>query len=104
VTARRHRNYRRALDLIASVDPLWLSSLGRARLVDRAEEMLLSRAEDAASISRLRSEASSSIRQMAGEGLLPQAVADELTDLILAAGPTTVKPPGAQVANAPRAA
>ena len=50
MTARRHRHYRRALDLIAAVDPLWLSSPGRARLEDRAEEMLLSRLEDAASI------------------------------------------------------
>lgn len=104
MTARRHSNYRRALDLIAAVDPLWLSTDGRAQLEDRAEEMLLSRARDAASISRLRSEAARSIREMVGAGLLPQAVADELTGLILAAGPNSPKPARPQLPKTPRAA
>jgi hypothetical protein len=89
VTARRHRNYRRALDLIAAIDPLWLSSPDRARLEDRVEEMLLTTAEDPASIGRLRSDAAGSVREMVGAGMLPQAVADELTELMLAAGPTS---------------
>ena len=104
MTARRHSNYRRALDLIAAVDSLWLSTDGRAQLEDRAEEMLLSRARDAASISRLRSEAARSIREMVGAGLLPQAVADELTGLILAAGPNSPKPARPQLPKTPRAA
>jgi hypothetical protein len=104
VTARRYRNYRRALDLIAAVDPLWLSSAGRALLDDRAEELLLSRAEDRKSISRLQSEAARFIRHLVGEGLLPQAVADELTELILAAGPSIEGSTGPRLAKAPRAA
>jgi hypothetical protein len=100
VTARRHRNYRRALDLIAAVDPLWLSSRGRACLEDRAEEMLLTRAEDAASVGRLRSQAAGSVREMVGGGMLPQAVADELIELILAAGPSSLKSADTQRAGA----
>jgi hypothetical protein len=104
VTARRHSNYRRALDLIAAVDPLWLSTDGRAQLEDRAEEMLLSRIQNAASISRLRSEVARSIREMVSAGLLPQPVADELTGLILAAGPNSAKPARSQLTKTPRAA
>lgn len=104
MTARRHRHYRRALDLIAAVDPLWLSSPGRARLEDRAEEMLLSRLEDAASISRLRSQAAGAIREMVGGGMLAQAVADELTELILAAGPSFPESAEAKLERPPRAA
>jgi hypothetical protein len=100
VTARRHHHYRRALDLVASIDPLWLSSDGRARLKDRAEEMLLTTTEDGASINRLRSETACDIREMVGAGMLPPAVADDLTGLLLAAGPSA---PGS-AAGARRAA
>ena len=104
MTAHRHSNYRRALDLIGAVDPLRLSTDGRAQLEDRAEEMLLSRIQNAASISRLRSEVARSIREMVSAGLLPQPVADELTGLILAAGPNSAKPARSQLTKTPRAA
>lgn len=100
MTARRHCNYRGALNLIAAFDPLWLPSPDRARLEDRAEEMLLTRTEDAALISRLRSEAAASDREMIGRGMLPQAVADELMELILAAGPSSPKSADAPLAGA----
>jgi hypothetical protein len=104
MTARRHRNYRRALDLISAIDPLWLSSPDRARLEDHAEEMLLTRVEDAASISRLRSSAARSVREMVGAGMLPQGVADELIELILAAGPSCPKSTDARPAGGREAA
>lgn len=87
MTTRRHRNYRRALNLIGEVDPLWLSAPARACLEDRVEAMLLSREENQASVRQLRAETAHSIRELAGAGMLPQAVADELEELMLAAGP-----------------
>jgi hypothetical protein len=104
VTARRHRHYRRALDLIAGIDPLWLSSDGRARLTDRAEEMLLTTTEGGATITRLRSETAGDIREMVGAGMLPAAVAHELTGLLLAAGPSVPGSAGSRSGRARGAA
>jgi hypothetical protein len=104
VTARRHRHYRRALDLIATVDPLWLSSDGRARLEDRAEEMLLTTTEEGPSVTRLRSETAGDVRAMVAAGLLPPGVAEELTGLLLAAGPSAPGSADARSTGARRAA
>jgi hypothetical protein len=49
--------------------------------------MLLSREENQASVRRLRAGTADSIRELVGAGMLPQAVADELEELMLAAGP-----------------
>jgi hypothetical protein len=42
MTADRHRSYRRALDVVAAIDPDWLQEPAREILEELAEHMLLS--------------------------------------------------------------
>ena len=87
MNARRHGNYRRALDIVAAVDSDWLSPPARQILEDLAEHMLLCRDADPADVVELREDASVTVMELAGAGLFPPPVADELIRLLLAAGP-----------------
>jgi hypothetical protein len=87
MTARRHRHYRRALDLLAALEDGWLPPPGREILEDLAEHMLLSREEDSEAIRRLRREAEVAVGELALVGVLPRSTAVEFTQLLMGAGP-----------------
>ena len=87
MTARRHRHYRRALDLLAALEGDWLPGPGREILEDFAEQMLLSRETDPQAVQRLRNEAEVAVGELALLGLLPRKIAVELTQLLMGAGP-----------------
>ena len=95
MTAGRYRSYRRALEVLAAIDPDWLQESAREILEDLAEHMLLSADSSRAEVGELRQNASRSVRELAGAGMLPPTVTDELIALLLAAGPA---PPATQTA------
>jgi hypothetical protein len=95
MTASRYRSYRRALDVIAATDPDWLQEPAREILEDLAEHMLLSTDTSRARVRELRENASRSVRELAGVGMLPPTATEELIALLLAAGPA---PPARQTA------
>ena len=95
MTADRHRSYRRALDVLAATDPDWLQEPAREILEDLAEHMLLSADTSRAEVRELRENATRSVRELAGAGMLPPTVIEELIALLLAAGPA---PPAKQTA------
>jgi hypothetical protein len=95
MTAGRYRSYRRALDVLAATDPDWLQEPAREILEDLAEHMLLSADTSRAEVRELRDNASRSVRELAGTGMLPPTVTEELITLLLAAGPA---PPARQTA------
>jgi hypothetical protein len=95
MTADRYRSYRRALDVVAAIDPDWLQEPARDILEDLAEHMLLSADTSRAEVRELRENASRSVRELAGAGMLPPTVTEELIALLLAAGPA---PPARQTA------
>jgi hypothetical protein len=90
MTARRHRHYRRALDLLAATEEGWLPGPGREILEDVAEQMLLSRESDPLEIRQLRHEVEVAVGELAVVGVLPRRVAVELTQLLMGAGPPLV--------------
>jgi hypothetical protein len=90
MTARRHRHYRRALDLLAALEDGWLPGTGRETLEDLAEQMLLSRQSDPVAIRELRREVEVSVGELAVVGVLPGRIAVELTQLLMGAGPPLV--------------
>jgi hypothetical protein len=87
VTARRYRSYRRALDILAAMDPAWLQEPAREILEDLAEHMLLSADPSPAELRELRENASRSVRELAGAGMLPPTATEELVALLVTAGP-----------------
>jgi hypothetical protein len=93
MTARRHRHYRRALDLLAALEDCWLPGAGREILEDLAEQMLLSRHSDPVAIRELRREVEVSVGELAVVGVLPHGIAGELTQLLMGAGPPLVMEP-----------
>jgi hypothetical protein len=95
MTADRYRSYRRALDVLAAIDPDWLQEPAREILEDLAEHMLLSADTSRAEVRKLRENATGSVRDLAGAGMLPPTVIEELVALLLAAGPA---PPARQTA------
>jgi hypothetical protein len=95
MTADRYRSYRRALDVVAAIDPDWLQGPAREILEDLAEHMLLSADTSRAEVRELRENATRSVRELAGAGMLPPTVTEELITLLLAAGPA---PPARQTA------
>jgi hypothetical protein len=95
MTADRYRSYRRALDVVAAIDPDWLQGPAREILEDLAEHMLLSAGTSRAEVRELRENATRSVRELAGAGVLPPTVIEELIALLLAAGPA---PPARQTA------
>jgi hypothetical protein len=95
MTAARYRSYRRALDVVAAIDPNWLQDPAREILEDLAEHMLLSPDTSRAEVRELQENVSCSVRELAGAGMLPPTVTEELIALLLAAGPT---PPARQTA------
>jgi hypothetical protein len=95
MTAGRYRSYRRALDVVAAIDPDWLQEPAREILEDLAEHMLFRAETSRAEVRELRQNASRSVREVAGAGMLPPTVTDELIALLLAAGPA---PPARQTA------
>jgi|Tabmets5t2r1_1033131.scaffolds.fasta_scaffold12184_2 hypothetical protein len=95
MTAGRYRSYRRALDVLAATDRDWLQEPAREILEDLAEHMLLSADTSRAEVRELRENASRSVRELAGAGMLPPTVTEELITLLLAAGPA---PPARQTA------
>ena len=101
-TARRHRHYCRALDLVAALDDERLPGPGREVLEDFAEQMLLSRETDPQAVQRLRNEAEVAVGELAVLGLLPRKIAVELTQLLKGAGPPLLMEAG--MATPPRAA
>jgi hypothetical protein len=95
MTADRYRSYRRALEVLAAIDPDWLQEPAREILEDLAEHMLLSADTSRAEVRELRENASRSVRELAGAGMLPPTATEELITLLLAAGPA---PPARQTA------
>jgi hypothetical protein len=87
VTARRYRHYRRALDLVGGLERSQLAPAGQQLLEELAEDMLLSREADPHGVVRLRREAELAVRELSLVGVLPEPTADELTQLLLDAGP-----------------
>jgi hypothetical protein len=87
VTARRHRHYRRALDLLRGLEDGWLPPAGRKLLEELAEDMLLSRESDPHAVLRLRREAELAVGELSVVGVLPKTTAEELTQLLMGAGP-----------------
>jgi hypothetical protein len=87
MTSRRYDSYRRALDLVGAVGPQWLTDPARVELEDLVEQMLLSRDERREQVRKMREDASVAIRELAGAGMLPPTLAEELVGLVLAAGP-----------------
>jgi hypothetical protein len=90
MTARRHRHYCRALDLLAAMEDDWLPDPGREILEDFAEQMLLSRESDPLAIRDLRHEVEVAVGELVVVGVLPRRVAVELTQLLMGAGPPLV--------------
>lgn len=88
VTARRHRHYRRALDLLAGPESAWLPPEGRKLLVELAEDMLLSRESDPQAVLHLRRDAELAVGELSVVGVLPKPTAEELTQLLTGAGPS----------------
>lgn len=88
MTARRHRHYRRALDLLHGLERGWLPPAGRDLLEELAEDMLLSRESDPHAVLRLRREAELAVRELSVVGVLPKPTAEELTQLLVGAGPS----------------
>jgi hypothetical protein len=95
MTADRYRSYRRALDVVAAIDPDWLQEPAREILEELAEHMLLTADTSRAEVRELRENATRSVRELAGAGMLPPTVTEELIALLLAAGPA---PPAKQTA------
>jgi hypothetical protein len=95
MTAARYRSYRLALDVVAAIDPDWLQEPAREILEDLAEHMLLSSDMSRTEVRELRENASRSVRALAGAGMVPPTVTEELIALLLAAGPA---PPARQTA------
>lgn len=87
MTTRRHRHYRRALDLIDGLERGWLPRAGRGLLEELAEDMLLSRDSDPHAVLGLRREAELAVGELSMVGVLPKPTADELTQLLKDAGP-----------------
>jgi hypothetical protein len=85
MTARRHLNYWRALELLSAVDPRRSFSSDRDLLADLAEEMLLSRADQPVG-KRARCGTDCLVR-LVENGAVEKSVAEELWRAILAAGP-----------------
>ena len=94
MTARRHRHYCRALDLLAAMEEGWLPEPGREILEDLAEQMLLSRESGPLAIRELRHEVEVAVGELAVVGVLPRRVAVELTQLLMGAGPPLVMETG----------
>jgi hypothetical protein len=94
MTARRHRHYRRALDLLAAMQDGWLPEPGREILEDLAEQMLLSRESDPLAIRELRTGVEVAVDELSVVGVLPRRVAMELTQLLMGAGPPLVMETG----------
>jgi hypothetical protein len=61
MTAGRYRSYRRALDVVAAIDPNWLQEPAREILEDLAEHMLLSPDTSRAEVRELQENASRSV-------------------------------------------
>ena len=95
MTAARYRSYRLALDVVAAIDPDWLQEPAREILEDLAERMLLSSDTSRTEVRELRENATRSVRELAGAGMLPPTATEELIALLLAAGPA---PPARQTA------
>ena len=87
MTAGRYRSYRRALEVLAATDPDWLQEPAREILEDLAEHVLLSADTSRAEVRELRENASCAVRELAGAGMLPPTVTEELVALLVAAGP-----------------
>jgi len=87
VTARRHRHYRRALDLLYALEPGRLPPVGRKLLEELVEDMLLSRESDPHAVLRLRREVRLAVSEFAVVGMLPGPTAEKLTRLLMDAGP-----------------